>query len=59
MNCLLSGCVTHWHCVCALCGGQISVVTRTDEDDFLLLASDGLWDVMTNQVRMSCCLGGC
>ena len=29
---------------------QISVVNRTEEDDFLLLASDGLWDVMGNQV---------
>lgn len=28
---------------------EISVVTRSDDDEFLLLASDGLWDVMTNQ----------
>lgn len=25
--------------------------TLTAEDEFLILASDGLWDVMTNQVR--------
>ncbi len=31
---------------------QVSVVCRTDEDDFLLLASDGLWDVMSNQVSL-------
>lgn len=30
---------------------QISVLWRVAEDDFLLLASDGLWDVMTNGVR--------
>ena len=28
---------------------KISVINRTDDDDFLLLASDGLWDVMENQ----------
>eukprot|EP00798_Chlamydomonas_sp_ICE-L_P017380 gene17380-23682_t len=30
-------------------GGQITVLLRTRDDDFILLASDGLWDVMTNQ----------
>jgi hypothetical protein len=34
---------------CGLCR-QISVLSRAEEDDFLLLASDGLWDVMANQV---------
>ncbi len=29
------------------------MVCRTDEDDFLLLASDGLWDVMSNQVSLA------
>lgn len=28
---------------------EITVLTRCDDDDFLLLASDGLWDVMANQ----------
>lgn len=28
---------------------EISVVARTEDDDLLLLASDGLWDVMSNQ----------
>ena len=29
---------------------QVTVFSRADDDDFLLLASDGLWDVMSNQV---------
>jgi len=28
---------------------EITVVSRAEDDDFLLLASDGLWDVMANQ----------
>lgn len=28
---------------------EVSVLCRTEDDDFMLLASDGLWDVMTNQ----------
>mmetsp|Transcript_8416 Transcript_8416/g.21001 ORF Transcript_8416/g.21001 Transcript_8416/m.21001 type:complete len:618 (-) Transcript_8416:786-2639(-) len=28
---------------------EITVLSRVGEDDFLLLASDGLWDVMSNQ----------
>ncbi|KAH0970553.1 hypothetical protein GBA52_022709 [Prunus armeniaca] len=28
---------------------EISFTTRTDEDECLILASDGLWDVMTNE----------
>lgn len=28
---------------------EISVLSRTEEDELLLLASDGLWDVMSNQ----------
>lgn len=32
---------------------QVTVWCRSDEDDFLLLASDGLWDVMTNQVTVN------
>jgi len=27
-----------------------------DDDEFLILASDGLWDVMSNQVRLKCIL---
>ena len=27
---------------------EITFTTRTDEDECLILASDGLWDVMTN-----------
>ncbi|PNH04050.1 putative protein phosphatase 2C 8 [Tetrabaena socialis] len=34
---------------------EVSVVCRTDEDDFLLLASDGLWDVMSNQEATNLC----
>ncbi|KAG1669264.1 hypothetical protein FOA52_003302 [Chlamydomonas sp. UWO 241] len=32
---------------------EITVVPRHDDDDFLLLASDGLWDVMANQEATS------
>lgn len=28
---------------------EVSVISRMEDDDFLLLASDGLWDVMPNQ----------
>lgn len=28
---------------------EITFMTRTDEDECLILASDGLWDVMTNE----------
>eukprot|EP00798_Chlamydomonas_sp_ICE-L_P008233 gene8233-1499_t len=28
---------------------EISVLQRTEDDEFMLLASDGLWDVMSNQ----------
>lgn len=28
---------------------EITFVARTDEDECLILASDGLWDVMTNE----------
>ncbi len=40
---------------------QISIVNRTDEDELLLLASDGLWDVMSNQACRyePIVLGGC
>jgi hypothetical protein len=30
---------------------QITSLSRTGGDDLMLMASDGLWDVMTNQVR--------
>ena len=32
---------------------QVTIVTRRAEDDLLLLASDGLWDVLSNQVCRS------
>ncbi|GAX81681.1 hypothetical protein CEUSTIGMA_g9109.t1 [Chlamydomonas eustigma] len=35
---------------------EISVVNRTEDDDFLILASDGLWDVMENQEATSLAL---
>jgi hypothetical protein len=28
---------------------QVTIIGRSDEDELLLLASDGLWDVLTNQ----------
>lgn len=28
---------------------EITFTTRTEEDECLILASDGLWDVMTNE----------
>ena len=28
---------------------EVTFMTRTDEDECLILASDGLWDVMTNE----------
>ena len=31
---------------------QVTILTRSDEDDLLLLASDGLWDVLSNQVPL-------
>uniref|UniRef100_A0A7S3QY04 protein-serine/threonine phosphatase n=1 Tax=Dunaliella tertiolecta TaxID=3047 RepID=A0A7S3QY04_DUNTE len=32
---------------------EVTVFTRAEDDDFLLLASDGLWDVMSNQEAIS------
>ena len=34
---------------------EVTMLTRCEEDDFLLLASDGLWDVM--EVRASALIG--
>lgn len=28
---------------------EVTVTQRTESDDFLVIASDGLWDVMTNE----------
>ena len=28
---------------------QVTIIGRCEEDEILLLASDGLWDVLTNQ----------
>ncbi|GLI60105.1 hypothetical protein VaNZ11_002148 [Volvox africanus] len=35
---------------------EVSVWCRTEDDDFLLLASDGLWDVMANQEATNLCI---
>lgn len=32
---------------------EVTVTDRTEEDDFLILASDGLWDVVTNEAACS------
>ena len=32
---------------------QITILSRRQEDELLLLASDGLWDVLTNQEACS------
>lgn len=40
---------------------EVTVTERTEEDEFLILASDGLWDVVSNEVacRMTRkCLSG-
>jgi protein phosphatase 2C len=29
---------------------EVTVTERTQKDEFIILASDGLWDVMTNEV---------
>ena len=30
---------------------QVTIIARRPDDELLLLASDGLWDVLSNQVR--------
>lgn len=47
---MLAGAWPEGHGLLWCCCLQITVLSRADEDDFLLLASDGLWDVMANQV---------
>ncbi|OEL13923.1 putative protein phosphatase 2C 51 [Dichanthelium oligosanthes] len=40
---------------------EVTVVERTDQDEFLILASDGLWDVVSNEVACKIarnCLSG-
>uniref|UniRef100_A0A0D3GB26 protein-serine/threonine phosphatase n=1 Tax=Oryza barthii TaxID=65489 RepID=A0A0D3GB26_9ORYZ len=40
---------------------EVRVVERTDKDEFLILASDGLWDVVSNEVACKIarnCLNG-
>nr|CAB3460680.1 unnamed protein product [Digitaria exilis] len=40
---------------------EVTVVDRTDQDEFLILASDGLWDVVSNEVACKIarnCLSG-
>jgi len=29
---------------------EVTVTSRTDKDEFIILASDGLWDVISNEV---------
>ncbi|TXG74168.1 hypothetical protein EZV62_002747 [Acer yangbiense] len=33
-----------------ICSPEVTVVDRTEEDECLILASDGLWDVVTNEM---------
>uniref|UniRef100_A0ACD5Z2D3 Uncharacterized protein n=1 Tax=Avena sativa TaxID=4498 RepID=A0ACD5Z2D3_AVESA len=33
-----------------ICEPEIMTTIRSDDDDFLILASDGLWDVVSNKV---------
>uniref|UniRef100_A0ACD5TCH6 Uncharacterized protein n=1 Tax=Avena sativa TaxID=4498 RepID=A0ACD5TCH6_AVESA len=35
-----------------ICEPEIMITIRSDDDDFLILASDGLWDVISN--NMAC-----
>lgn len=40
---------------------EVTVTDRTDKDEFIILASDGLWDVMSNEVACKVtrnCLSG-
>jgi len=40
---------------------EVTVVDRTEQDEFLILASDGLWDVVSNEVACKIarnCLSG-
>lgn len=40
---------------------EVTVTKRTEEDEFLILASDGLWDVISNEVAckvVNKCLDG-
>lgn len=40
---------------------EINVTDRTDKDEFLILATDGLWDVVSNEVACKItrnCLSG-
>ena len=39
-----------YHQSCMWCRLQVTILSRVPEDELLLLASDGLWDVMSNQV---------
>ena len=36
-----------------MCQVQITILARKPDDELLLLASDGLWDVLTNQEACS------
>ncbi|XP_048539063.1 probable protein phosphatase 2C 37 [Triticum urartu] len=36
-----------------ICEPEITITARSEDDDFMILASDGLWDVMSNQVACS------
>ena len=41
------------HTQVASCALQITILARKPDDELLLLASDGLWDVLTNQEACS------
>lgn len=32
-----------------ICEPEVTITDRSSEDDFLILASDGLWDVVSNE----------
>ncbi|KAJ4797723.1 Protein phosphatase 2C family protein [Rhynchospora pubera] len=33
-----------------ICEPEVTITERTEEDEFLILASDGLWDVISNEI---------
>ena len=46
---------------CVSCEPEVTITDRTDEDECLILASDGLWDVVSNETACavaSMCLKG-
>ncbi|KAJ1690509.1 hypothetical protein LUZ63_014664 [Rhynchospora breviuscula] len=35
---------------CVICEPEVTIMERLEEDEFLILASDGLWDVISNEM---------